>query len=66
MCHAVWSRRPTDGADDARVAGGGGLRVDVQQTQVLQEGVSHGGSELLGLDEGRAHVHRLLLRHGGC
>ena len=46
----------TDGADDASVASGGGLRVDVQQAHVLQEGVGHGSAELLRLDEGGAHV----------
>ena len=56
VCHVASPCQPTDGADDAGVAGGGGLRVDVQQAQVLEEGVGHGGVELLRLDEGGAHV----------
>lgn len=55
---------PTNGADDASVACCGGLGVDVQQAHVFQEGVRHGGVELLRLDEGRAHVERLWVRHG--
>ena len=46
----------TDGGDDAGTAGGHGLRVDVQQAQVLQEGVRHGGRQLLPLEEGRAQL----------
>lgn len=57
-------RQQTDGADDAGVAGGGGLRVDVQQAHVLQEGVGHGSVQLLRLDEGRAQVLSLGVRHG--
>ncbi len=55
----------TDGADDSSVAGNGGLWVDVQQTQVLQEGVGHGSVELLRLDEGRAHILRFSVGHRG-
>lgn len=47
---------PTDGADDAGVACGGGFRVDVQQAHVFQESVGHGSVELLMLNEGRAQV----------
>lgn len=53
---ALLRRSPTDGADDARVAGHGGFRVDVQQTHVLDEGVGYRSVELLGVDDGRAHL----------
>lgn len=53
---------PTDGADDAGVSGNGGLRVDVQAAHVLQEGVSHGSVQLLGLDESGPCI--VVLRHG--
>lgn len=46
------ARRRPDGADDACVAGCDWLLVDVQQTQVFQEGVGHAGVQLLLLDEG--------------
>lgn len=54
---------PTNGADDASVACGGGFGVDVKQAHVFQESVSHGSVKLLLLNEGRAHVW-LCLRHG--
>ena len=47
----------TDGADDASVAGYDWLLVDVQQAEVLQEGVGHGGVQLLLLDEGVGERH---------
>lgn len=50
---------PTDGADDAGVAGHGGFRVDVQQTHVFDEGVRYGSVKLLGVDDGGAHILRL-------
>ena len=53
----------TDGADDASVASLGRGGVNVQQTQVLQEGVSHGSVQLLGLDEGGTHIFTLSLGH---
>lgn len=60
------SKHPlTDGADDPGVAGDGGLRVDVQQTHVLQEGVGHGSVELLRLDEGRSHILSFSVGHRG-
>lgn len=49
----------TDGAHDAGVAGRDGLLVDVQKTQVLQEGVGHAGVQLLALDERVGHRHGL-------
>lgn len=52
----------TDCADDASVAGHSGLRVDVQQAHVLDEGVGHGGVQLLGVDDGGL----LRLRHDWC
>lgn len=51
----------TDCADDAGVARLGGFGVDVQQAQVLNEGVRHGSVHLLGADDGRACI--LCLRH---
>lgn len=52
---------PTDGADDASVTGHSGLRVNVQQTHVFNEGVRHCSVKLLGVDDGGAHI--LGLRH---
>jgi len=49
----------TDGADDAGVPGRDRLLVDVQQTEVLQEGVGHAGVQLLPLDEGVWQGHGL-------
>ncbi len=46
----------TDCADDAGVARHSGFGVDVQQAQVLDEGVRHGSMQLLGVDDGRAHI----------
>lgn len=51
--HECW---PTDGADDAGVACGGGFGVNVQEAHVFEEGVGHGSVELLMLNEGRAQV----------
>lgn len=50
------NKRPTNGTDDPRVACSGGFRVNVKQAHMFQEAVGHGSIELLGLDEGRAHV----------
>lgn len=55
---------PTDCADDARVAGHRRHRVDVQQAQVLQEGLCHRRMHLLCLEEGSARIRNLHLRHG--
>lgn len=49
----------TDGADYAGVARRDWLLVDVQQTEVLQECVSHAGVQLLALDERVWQCHRL-------
>lgn len=49
----------TDGADYAGVACCDWLLVNVQQTEMLQEGVSHAGIQLLALDEGVRQCHRL-------
>lgn len=49
----------TDGADDASVACCDWLLVDVQQTEVLQEGVGHAGVQLLALDEGVWQCHHI-------
>lgn len=46
----------TDGGNDARAAGCHGLRVNVQQAKVLEEGVCHRGRQLLPLEEGRAQL----------
>lgn len=56
------SGRPTNGADDAGVACGGGFGIDVQQAHVFEEGVGRGSVQLLVLNEGGAHVW-LILRH---
>lgn len=56
-CKITSGSRRTNCADDASVACSDGLRVDVQQAHVLQEGVGRGSVELLCLDEGRAHVY---------
>lgn len=50
--------RLTDCADDASVAWHRGLRINVQQTHVLNESVRHSSMELLGVD------HVLRLWHG--
>lgn len=49
---APMSATLTDGADNARVARCDWLLVNVQQTEMLQEGVGHAGVQLLALDEG--------------
>lgn len=49
----------TDGADYARVARCDWLLVNVQQTEMLQEGVGHAGVQLLALDEGVGQRHHL-------
>lgn len=49
----------TDGADYTGVACCDWLLVNVQQTEMLQEGVSHAGIQLLALDEGVRQCHRL-------
>lgn len=49
----------TDGADYAGVACCDWLLVDVQQTEMLQEGVGHAGVQLLALDERVRQCHRL-------
>ena len=49
----------TDGADYAGVACCDWLLVDVQQTEMFQEGVSHAGIQLLALDERVRQCHRL-------
>lgn len=51
----------TNCADDASVARHGRFRVDVKQAHVLNEGISHGSMQLLGVDDGRTRV--LWLRH---
>lgn len=56
-----WKPSPTNGADDARVAGHSGFRVDVQQTHVFDEGVRYCSVKLLGVDDRGAHI--LWLRH---
>lgn len=53
----------TNGTDDASVPGGDGWRVNVQAAHVLQECVSHGRVQLLGLNEGSPGI-TLGLRHG--
>lgn len=60
----VCGAKQTNGADDASVASSGGLRVDVQEAHVLQEGVGHCSIQLLCLDEGRAQVLSLSVWHG--
>lgn len=50
---------PTDGADYAGVAGCDRLLVDVQQAEMLQEGVSHAGVQLLALNERVRHCHHI-------
>lgn len=49
----------TNGADYAGVARCDWLLVDVQQTQMFQEGVSHAGIELLALNKGVRHCHQI-------
>lgn len=49
----------TDGADYAGVARCDWLLVNVQQTQMLQEGVGHAGVQLLLLDERVRQCHHL-------
>lgn len=61
MCIKGSSMSLTDCADDASVARHSRLRVDVQQTHVLNECVCHGSMELLGVDDGGGHI--LCLRH---
>ena len=58
----------TDGADDAGVPGRDWLLVDVQQTEVLQEGVGHAGVQPLPLDEGvwQGHVVRVAPQTSCC
>ena len=46
----------TDGTDDASVTGRDGWRVNVQAAHVLQERVSHGCVQLLGLNEGSPDI----------
>ena len=46
----------TDGGDDAGTARDHRLRVDVQQAQMFQEGVCHGGWQLLPLEVGIAQL----------
>lgn len=53
------SAAPTDGADYAGVACCDWLLVNVQQTEMLQEGVSHAGIQLLALDEGVWQWHHV-------
>lgn len=49
----------TDGADYAGVARCDWLLVDVQETEMLQEGVSHTGVKLLALDERVRQCHHI-------
>jgi len=49
----------TDGADYAGVSRCDWLLVDVQQTEMLQEGVSHAGIQLLLLNERVWHFHHI-------
>lgn len=49
----------TDGADYVGVARCDWLLVNVQQTEMLQEGVSHAGIQLLALDKGVRQRHHL-------
>lgn len=46
----------TNCADDARVARHSRFRVNVQQAHVLNESLGHGSMQLLGMDDGRAHI----------
>lgn len=54
--HALFKLSPTDGADNARVAGHSRFRIDVQQTHVFDVGVRYCSVKLLGVDDGRAHI----------
>lgn len=46
----------TNGGDDAGAASSHGLRVDVQQAEMFQEGVCHRSGQLLPLEEGSAQL----------
>lgn len=46
----------TNGGNDAGTASSHGLRVDVQQAEVFQEGVCHRSGQLLPLEEGGAQL----------
>ena len=61
------SATPTDGADNAGVPCRDWLLVDVQETEMFQEGVSHAGIQLLALDKGVWHRHGLWVApHASC
>lgn len=46
----------TNCADDASVARHGRFRIDVQEAHVLNKGIRHGSVQLLGVDDGGAHI----------
>lgn len=56
-CAAVFTL--TNGANDAGVACSDWLLVNVQQTEMLQEGVGHAGVQLLALDKRIRQCHHV-------